>query len=205
MMRIGLTGGIAAGKSVAAHTFAELGAVLIDHDVLARRVVAPGTVVLDRLVERFGEEVLDVDGALDRAALGHLVFNDPAARADLDAIVHPDIHRLAAQEEAGAVAADADAIVVHDIPLLVETGQEETFHLVAVVDAPADLRIRRLVEQRGLGLPDARRRVAAQADDAVRLAAADVVLPGAGTEDELRAAVRALWRRLQTEVEEEHE
>lgn len=205
MMRIGLTGGIAAGKSVAARTFAELGAVLIDHDVLARRVVAPGSVALDRLVERFGEEILDADGALDRAALGHLVFNDPAARADLDGIVHPDIHRMAAQEEAAAVTADPDAIVVHDIPLLVETGQAETFHLVAVVDAPADLRIQRLVEERGLSLPDARRRVAAQADDATRLAAADVVLPGQGSEESLVAAVTQLWGRLQTEIEEEHE
>lgn len=203
MIKIGLTGGIAAGKSVAAARFAELGAVVIDHDVLAREVVAPGTVGLDRVVDAFGVEVLDDAGALDRAALGHMVFGNHEALARLNAIMHPEIGRLAAEREAAAGAGDAGAVVVHDIPLLVETGQEDAFHILVVVDAPADLRIRRLVESRGLTLPQARQRVALQATDETRRAAADVLLPGAGSEGELRAAVDALWARLQDEVSQE--
>lgn len=203
MIKIGLTGGIAAGKSVAAARFAELGAVVIDHDVLAREVVAPGTVGLDRVVDAFGVEVLDDAGALDRAALGHMVFGNHEALARLNAIVHPEIGRLAAEREAAAGAGDAGAVVVHDIPLLVETGQEDAFHILVVVDAPADLRIRRLVESRGLTLPQARQRVALQATDETRRAAADVILPGAGSEGDLRAAVDALWARLQDEVSQE--
>lgn len=203
MIRIGLTGGIAAGKSVASTRFAELGAVVIDHDVLAREVVEPGTVGLDRVVEAFGLEVLLEDGSLDRPALGHIVFGDRARLDLLSSIIHPEVARLSAEREAAVATADANAVVVHDIPLLVETGQQETFHVVVVVDAPADLRIRRLVEKRGLDLPEARRRVASQASDEARLAAADVVLPGAGDVSQLRAAVDALWRRLQDEVEAE--
>ena len=203
MIRIGLTGGIAAGKSVASTRFAELGAVVIDHDVLAREVVEPGTVGLDRVVEAFGPEVLLEDGSLDRPALGHIVFGDRARLDLLSSIIHPEVARLSAEREAAVATADANAVVVHDIPLLVETGQQETFHVVVVVDAPADLRIRRLVEKRGLDLPEARRRVASQASDEARLAAADVVLPGAGDVSQLRAAIDALWRRLQDEVEAE--
>lgn len=203
MIRIGLTGGIAAGKSVASTRFAELGAVVIDHDVLAREVVEPGTVGLDRVVEAFGTEVLLEDGSLDRPALGHIVFGDRARLEVLSSIIHPEVARLSAEREAAVATADANAVVVHDIPLLVETGQEESFHVVVVVDAPADLRIRRLVEKRGLDLPEARRRVASQATDEARLAAADVVLPGMHGEADLRAAVDALWRRLQDEVEAE--
>lgn len=203
MIRIGLTGGIAAGKSVAAARFADLGAVVIDHDILAREVVAPGTVGLDRVVESFGEEVLDPSGALDRDALGHIVFGNHEALARLNSIVHPEITRLAAEREAAAGAADPGAVVVHDIPLLVETGQQDAFHILVVVDAPADLRIQRLVENRGLTLPQARQRVALQATDSARRDAADVIVSGSGTEDELRAAVDALWARLQDEVSQE--
>ena len=203
MIRIGLTGGIAAGKSVAASRFAELGAVVIDHDILAREVVAPGTVGLDRVVETFGDEVLDTSGALDRDALGHIVFGNHEALGQLNAIVHPEITRLAAEREAAAGAADSGAVVVHDIPLLVETGQQDAFHILVVVDAPADLRIQRLVENRGLTLPQARQRVAVQATDSARREAADVIVSGSGTEDELRAAVDALWARLQDEVNQE--
>lgn len=200
MMRIGLTGGIAAGKSVASARFAELGAVVVDHDLLAREVVAPGTVGLDKIVEAFGEEVLDADGALDRPALGHLVFGNHEALARLNAIVHPEVTRLSAEREAAAAAADPRAVVVHDIPLLVETGQQDAFHVLVVVDAPADLRIRRLVETRGIALPDARQRVAVQASDEDRRAAADVLLSGAGSVEELQAGIDALWRRLQDDV-----
>lgn len=202
MLRIGLTGGIAAGKSVASQRLAELGAVVIDHDLLAREVVEPGTVGLERVVEAFGEEVAP-DGELDRATLGHIVFGDERARQTLNGIVHPEVRRLSAEREAAAGAADATAVVVHDIPLLVETGQADTFHIVVVIDAPADLRIRRLVESRGMSLADARRRVAAQVDDAARNAAGDLVLSGAGSVEELRAGIDALWRRLQVEVRQE--
>lgn len=203
MLRIGLTGGIAAGKSVAAQRFAELGAVVIDHDLLAREAVAPGTIGLERIVEEFGEEILSPDETLDRAALGHIVFGNHEARERLNGLVHPEIHRLSVEREAAAGAADPGAVVVHDIPLLVETGQEDAFHILVVVDAPADLRIRRLVESRGLSLPEARQRVAAQASDEARRAAADVVVSGARTEAELRAAVDALWSRVQDEVADE--
>lgn len=203
MLRIGLTGGIAAGKSTVAAMLRERGAVVIDHDEIAREVVAPGTLGLDRVVERFGEGVLAPDGSLDRAALGHIVFNDLQARADLGALLHPEIARVSAEREAMAVAADGDALVVHDIPLLVETGQAEAHHIVVVVHAPADLRIRRLVEERGSSLPDARRRIAAQATDEERAAAADVLIDGAGSADDLRAQVDELWDRLQAELAEE--
>lgn len=203
MLRIGLTGGIAAGKSAVAAMLRERGAVVVDHDAIAREVVAPGTVGLDRVVDRFGAEVLAADGSLDRSALGHIVFNDQRARSDLEDILHPEIARVSAEREAMAVAADGDALVVHDIPLLIETGQAESHHIVVVVHAPADLRIRRLVEQRGSSLPDARRRIAAQATDEERAAAADIVLDGSRSVEELRGQVDELWERLQSEVAQE--
>ncbi|MFE6970091.1 dephospho-CoA kinase [Isoptericola sp. NPDC057653] len=203
MLRIGLTGGIAAGKSVVARRLAELGAVVIDHDVLAREVVAPGTVGLEEVVAAFGDGVLADDGSLDRPALGRLVFDDAAARERLEGILHPEIRRIAAEREALAGAADDRAVVVHDIPLLVETGQADHFHLLVVVHAPAEQRVRRLVEGRGLDEAAARARVAAQATDEERTAVADVTLDGAGTEGRLREQVDALWQRLCAEVDEE--
>lgn len=203
MQRIGLTGGIAAGKSVAARRFAEHGAVVIDADELARTAVAPGSAGLDAVTEAFGPGVVAADGSLDRPALAAVVFADPAARARLDAIVHPVVRRLAAEREAAAATLDAGAVVVHDIPLLVETGQADDFHVVVVVDAPALLRVERLVRLRGMTRQDAEARVAAQADDAVRLAAADVVLDGSGSEDVLRAQVDVLWLRLAAERDAE--
>lgn len=203
MIRVGLTGGIAAGKSVVSRRLAELGAAVIDHDVLAREAVAPGTVGLDAIVEKFGIDVLSPDGSLDRTALGHLVFGDPVALADLNSIVHPEVHRLAREREAAIAAAQAHAVIVHDIPLLVETGQAHDFHVLVVVHAPADLRITRLVEGRGLTLPEARRRVSAQVEDAVRLELADVVLDGTGSTSALRAQVDDLWNRLKADAEED--
>jgi len=203
MQRIGLTGGIAAGKSVVLRRLAELGAVVVDHDLLAREAVAPGTVGLDRIVEAFGEEVLDADGGLDRAALAARVFGDEEARARLNAIVHPEVRRLSAERDALAGAADEGAVVVHDIPLLVEVGLADSFHLVVVVDAPVELRLRRLVEGRGLSEEEARARIAAQADDESRLAVADLVLDGSGTEAQLRAQVDELWERICAEREAE--
>lgn len=205
MLRIGLTGGIAAGKSVVARRLGELGAVVIDHDVLAREVVEPGTVGLEEVVEAFGEGVLGSDGALDRPALGRLVFDDAAARERLESILHPEIRRVAAEREALAGAADDRAVVVHDIPLLVETGQADHFHLLVVVHAPAEQRVARLVAGRGLDDAAARARVRAQATDEERAAVADVVLDGTGTEDGLREQVDALWERLRREVEQESE
>jgi dephospho-CoA kinase len=199
MQRIGLTGGIAAGKSVAAERLAEHGAVVIDHDLLAREAVRPGSTGLEAVVEAFGPEVLAADGSLDRPALGRIVFADAEARERLDGIVHPVIRRLAAEREAAVAAAHTGAVVVHDIPLLVETGQAESFHLLVVVHAPVELRVRRLVEQRGLSRSDAERRVAAQASDDVRLAAADRVLDGSGSVEDLRAQVDALWAAIEEE------
>jgi len=205
MLRIGLTGGIAAGKSVVARRLAELGAVVVDHDVLAREVVGPGTVGLEEVVEAFGEGVLAADGSLDRPALGRVVFDDPDARARLEGILHPEIRRIAAEREALAGASDDRAVVVHDIPLLVETGQADHFHLLVVVHAPADQRVVRLVEGRGLDEAAARARVGAQATDEERAAVADVTLDGTGSEDGLREQVDALWQRLRSEVEQESE
>ncbi|WP_402465847.1 dephospho-CoA kinase [Isoptericola aurantiacus] len=203
MFRLGLTGGIAAGKSVVARRLGELGAVVVDHDVLAREAVAPGSVGLEEVAEAFGRGVLDADGGLDRAALGRVVFDDDAARSRLEGIIHPEVRRLAAEREAAAGAADPGVVVVHDVPLLVETGQDRGFHLLVVVHAPAEQRSARLVASRSMTPQDAQARVAAQADDEVRLAAADIVLDGTGTEEELRAQVDALWVRVRQEVAEE--
>jgi dephospho-CoA kinase len=203
MFRIGLTGGIAAGKSVVLERFAELGAVVIDYDGLAREAVAPGTVGLDEVVEAFGAGVLAADGTLDRAALGRLVFADDAARERLNAVVHPEVRRLAAEREAAAGAGDPRAVIVHDIPLLVETGDPSHFHCVVVVDAPVETRLRRLVDGRGLAEDEARARIAAQADDAARLAVADVTLDGGGPPESLRGQVDTFWERVRTEVDAE--
>lgn len=193
MLRVGLTGGIAAGKSLAAGTLQKLGAVVIDADQLARAVVEPGTDGLEEIVTVFGEGVLRADGSLDRPALGARIFADPEMRALLNAIVHPRVRREAAKAESAARAASADAVVVHDIPLLVETGQEDSFHLVVVVDAPVDTRVRRMVEIRGMTEDEARQRIEAQADSLTRNAAADVVLDNSASAEHLIHAVEELW------------
>ncbi|MCF4121209.1 dephospho-CoA kinase [Antribacter sp. KLBMP9083] len=203
MFRIGLTGGIAAGKSVVSRRLAELGAVVIDHDVLAREAVAPGSVGLEEIVEAFGEGVLAPDGSLDRPVLGGMVFVDSDALERLNGIVHPEVRRLSAEREAAAAVADPRAVIVHDIPLLVETGQADHFHLLVVVHAPADMRAERLMRGRGLTEAEALARVGAQATDEERLAAADVTLDGAGTVDELLAQVDELWERVAREVAQE--
>ena len=192
MLRIGLTGGIASGKSTAADELAARGAVLVDADVLAREVVEPGTSGLAAVVERFGREVLDGD-RLDRAALGRLVFADAAARRDLERIIHPRVRARAAEIEA---AADPDAVVVHVIPLLVETGQAGDFDLCVVVDLEPATQLRRLRERNGLSEEEARARVDAQAGRAERLAVADRVLHNEGSPDDLRRQVAALWSEL---------
>lgn len=204
MFRVGLTGGIASGKSVVLTRLGELGAAVIDHDLLAREVLEPGTVGLEQVVDTFGAGVLNEDGGLDRAELASIVFAEPARRRQLDGIVHPEIRRRAAELEARAVAERADVVVVHDIPLLVETGQEESFGLVVVVEAPADVRIARMLETRGMSLDEAERRIAAQASDEERRAAADVVLDGSASSPEpLLREVDALWPRLHHEARAE--
>lgn len=193
VLRVGLTGGIAAGKSTVARRLAALGAAVVDHDVLAREVVAPGTAGLEAVVAAFGA-VLTPLGQLDRAALATRVFADPEAMTRLNGIVHPLVDAAAAQAEAAAVAEGHD-VVVHDVPLLVETGQAGHFDVLVVVDAPPELRVERLVAERGLAPDEAWARLAAQADDEARLAAADVVLDGSGRVAELEVQVDALWER----------
>jgi dephospho-CoA kinase len=190
MLRVGLTGGIGSGKSTVAGRLAEHGAVVIDADRIAREVVEPGTPGLAELVEAFGADILGQDGALDRPRLAGKVFPDDAARTRLNGIVHP---RIAERTGELMSAAAADAIVVHDVPLLVENGLAPAYHLVLVVDAPVEARVRRVVRDRGMSEEDARARIRAQADEASRRAAADVWLDNGGSVDQVLADVDALW------------
>nr|NLI49537.1 dephospho-CoA kinase [Propionibacterium sp.] len=194
--RIALTGGIGSGKSTVADLLAARGAVIVDADLLAREAVAPGSPGLAAVVARFGRGVLAPDGTLDRAALGALVFADAAARADLNAIVHPRVRDLAARRRAEALAADPEAVVVHVIPLLVETGQADSFDTVVVVDCPVAVQVARVMARNGLSRPDAEARVAAQASRDQRLAVATHVIDNGGTPDELGPQVAALWAAL---------
>ena len=194
-----MTGGIASGKSVVAARLAELGAVLVDADALARDVVEPGTPGLARVVEAFGPDMLDAGGRLDRARLGAVVFGNPSQLAVLNGIVHPLVRKAAA--DMIATAPDS-AIVVQDIPLLVETGQGSGFHLVLVVDAPDDVRIRRMLEHRGMTADEANSRMAAQASRSDRLAAADVVLDNSGSLADVTAQVGRLWTERLVPFEE---
>ena len=178
MLRVGLTGGIGSGKSTVAQRFSALGAVVVDADVLAREVVAPGSEGLGLVSGRFGDRVLAPDGGLDRAALGAIVFADPSARRALEEITHPLIARRTGELFA---AAPTDAVVVHDVPLLVEKHMGPGYHLVVVVDADEQVRLDRLVQTRGMDVEDARRRIAAQASEQERRAAADVWLDNGGS------------------------
>ncbi len=189
MLRIGLTGGIGSGKSTVAALLAARGALVVDADRIAREVVEPGTPGLAAVVEAFGPEVLTADGALDRAALASVVFSDPQARARLDAIVHPLVRARAREAVAQA---PPDAVVVQDVPLLVETGQAGQYDLVLVVEADLETRVARLV-RRGLGEDDARARIAAQATDEQRRAVADVVLDNSGAPEALAGQVDRFW------------
>ena len=191
MLRVGLTGGIGSGKSTAAQRFRELGAVVIDADQLAREVVAVGSSGLAAIHERFGDAVVAADGSLDRVALGEIVFADAQAREDLEAITHP---RIGARTRSLVESAAPDAIVVHDVPLLVELHMSANYHLTVVVGADEDIRMARLTGGRGLTEADAQARIAAQASDQQRRAVADAWLDNNGTVDELLAQVDALWR-----------
>ncbi len=192
MLRIGLTGGIASGKSTALARFRELGARVVDHDELSRRAVEPGSAALADIAREFGPRVIR-SGALDRAALAAIVFADDHARHTLNGIVHPYVLAMGQAADRQARADGAD-VVVHDIPLLVESGQDGRFDLVVTVAAAEETRVRRMVESRGMTADDARARIRAQATDAQRAAAADVVRDGEGAPDGLRAQVDEFWR-----------
>ncbi|ASU83509.1 dephospho-CoA kinase [Nocardiopsis gilva YIM 90087] len=193
MLRVGLTGGIGSGKSEVSRRLAAHGALIIDADQLAREVVEPGTSGLAEIVAEFGEEVLTPDGELDRPRLGEIVFADADKLARLNAIVHP---RVGERTEGLMARAAPDAIVVYDVPLLVENGLGALYDLVVVVDAPEETRIDRLIAHRGMPEDQARARIKAQATREERLGAADIVVDNAGTVADLDRAVADLWKRL---------
>lgn len=200
MHLVGLTGGIGSGKSTVARLLAERGAVVIDADVVAREVVEPGEPALDEIVAQFGDDVRGADGRLDRPALAAIVFADEDARRALEAITHPRIGERVAQRIAEARAAEeADGrarVVVVDHPLLVESGAAAGYETVIVVEAPVEERVRRLVEHRGMDAADARARIASQADDATRRAAATHVVDNAGAPEALAPQVDAILAQL---------
>jgi dephospho-CoA kinase len=195
---VALTGGIASGKTTVANLLAEHGALLIDSDQLAREVVEPGTPGLAQVVTRFGEQVLTQAGSLDRQALGDIVFADAAARADLNAIVHPLVRRRRAELIAQAA---ADQIVVSVIPLLVETGLVDQFDAVVVVDVPSQTQVARLVRRNDISPEQAQARLDAQASRAERLAAADWVVTNSGSRAELEAQVERLWSQMRSKAQ----
>ncbi|WP_294980625.1 dephospho-CoA kinase [uncultured Microbacterium sp.] len=196
MPLLALTGGIASGKSTIARLLAQHGAVIVDADAIVRELQAPGSPVLDRIAAAFGPGVIAGDGNLDRAALGAVVFSDDDARRRLNALIHPAVAAESGRRFAAAFAADPDAVVVYDVPLLVEARADDPWDLIVVAHAPASLREERLVALRGLTLADARARLASQVDDDTRLAVADVIIDTAGSLAETSAQVEALWRRL---------
>lgn len=193
MLKVGLTGGIGAGKSEVSRLLVGHGAVLIDSDRIAREVVEPGTPGLAAVVEEFGPGVLSPDGTLDRPALGAIVFAAPDRLAALNAIVHPLVRDRSAELEK---AAGPDSVVVHDVPLLTENGLAPLYDLVVVVDAAPETQLDRLVRLRGMTEEDARARMAAQATREQRRAVADVVIDNDGPVEELTARVREVWAEL---------
>ena len=195
---IALTGGIAAGKSTVARRWRGHGAVIIDADALAREAVAPGSAGLEAIAERFGAEVLDEHGTLDRGALGRRVFADEAERSALNAIVHPEVHRLYPESVARARDADPGALIVYDVPLLGQARGRDEFGLVVVVDAPAQTRVRRLVEHRGMTEEEARERVAAQLTDDERRALADIVIDASGTLERTLEQADQVWSTVRS-------
>ncbi|WP_405216843.1 dephospho-CoA kinase [Agrococcus sp. Ld7] len=196
MPLIALTGGIASGKSTIARRLREHGAIVVDADALVRALQQPGMPVLAAIAAAFGDHLLRPDGSLDRAALGAVIFTDRDARQRLNGIVHPAVSEESARRFAAAFADDPDAVVVYDVPLLVEARAEDPWDLVVVAHAPAETRIRRLVELRGLDEADARARIASQASDDRRLAIADVVVDTDTELSETLEQVDALWERL---------
>lgn len=198
MPLIALTGGIASGKSTIAARLAEHGAIVVDADRIVREVQNPGGPVLARIATEFGADVIDGQGALDRAALGARVFGDEDALARLNAIVHPAVRAESARRFAAAFGDDADAVVVYDVPLLVEARVDDPWDLIVVADAPVEVRERRLIELRGLSEEEARSRLASQVPDAARRAIADVVIDTSGTLAGTRTQTDALWEQIRT-------
>ncbi|OBH91667.1 dephospho-CoA kinase [Mycobacterium sp. E2989] len=190
MLRIGLTGGIGAGKSALSATFAKCGAVIVDGDVISREVVQPGTEGLKALVAAFGDDILLPDGSLDRPALAAKAFADDEARQRLNGIVHPLVGKRRAEIIASV---PEDSVVVEDIPLLVESGMAPLFPLVVIVYADVEVRLRRLIEQRGMPESDARARIAAQASDEQRRAVADIWVDNSGSPDDLVQRAHDVW------------
>jgi dephospho-CoA kinase len=195
---IGLTGGIAAGKSTVANRLAQHGAIVVDADRLAREAVEPGTPGLTAIRERFGDTVVTADGTLDRAALGAIVFSDEEARLDLNGITHPAVKHLLQQRLSEIEARDPDSTVVYDVPLLAETGgrRDGLFQFIVVVEAPAATRVQRLVELRGMTADEAARRVASQATDEERRALADVVIESGTSLEETVRQVDEAWATI---------
>lgn len=194
MLLVGLTGGIGSGKSTVARMLEERGAVVFDADALAREAVEPGTPGHDAVVERFGANVLAPGGELDREALGSIVFADPAARRDLEAIVHPEVRRLLA--EGCEAYQGSDRVVVFSAPLLVETGMHTAFEVLIVVSAPVQTQVERLLRDRAMSEEQVRARIAAQAPLEEKAAVADVIVDNDGTLEELRDQVDRLWNDL---------
>lgn len=196
MLLVGLTGGIGSGKSTVAKMLEKRGAVVFDADVLARRAVAPGTPGFEKVVERFGPNVLAPGGGLDREALASVVFADPAARRDLEGIVHPEVRRMFAEgcEEYW----DSDRVVVFSAPLLVETGMHTAFDLLIVVSAPVATQIERLMRDRGMAERNVQARIDAQLPLEAKAEVADVLVDNEGTLEDLEGQVERLWRDLDT-------
>ena len=200
MLRVGLTGGIGSGKSEVSRRLAAYGAVIIDADVAARQVVAPGSPGLARIAKTFGDDVLRPDGSLDRERLGAIVFGDSGQRDKLNAIVHPLVRQWMVAAERTAVEAARDrsaAIIVHDVPLLAESRGKGGFDVVIVVDVPPEVQVERLVSQRGMTAEAARARMAAQASRERRLEIADVVIDNSGSLADLDRAIADVWAGLQ--------
>lgn len=194
MLLVGLTGGIGSGKTTVARMLEERGAVVFDADVLARDAIGPGTPGHDRVVERFGPNVLAPGGDIDREALASVVFADPAARRDLEAIIHPEVRRLFA--ESTEEFRDTDAVVVFSAPLLVETGMHTAFEVLIVVSAPVETQVDRLLRDRGMSEPAIRGRIAAQLPLEEKAEVADILIDNEGTLEELEGQVERVWTEL---------
>lgn len=197
VLRVGLTGGIAAGKTVVGRMLTDRGALLIDYDQLSREVVEPGTPAWAAIIDRFGAHLLRPDGTLDRAALGEVVFADEIARAELNAIVHPAVRRTGTAREA---AAPSGSVVIHDIPLLAETADPRVFDWILVIDVPESVQLARLMRRNGLSLDEALARLASQATRSQRLAIADVVIDNSGSLADTETQVDAIWAQLQAQA-----
>jgi dephospho-CoA kinase len=204
MLRVALTGNIASGKSTVARSWRRLGAHVVDSDELARRAVEPGTAALEAIVRRWGDRVLHEDGRLNRAALGAIVFADPAARDRLERIVHPAVRKMR-DEELTAAEATGESLVVVDVPLLYEVGMEQEFDLVVLVHASEAIRLARLVEQRGLAPEQAARMIGAQMPSERKRETADLVIENEDTLEELEVRAREVWTALLSRAEPKHD